>query len=99
MESDWENVGSGHAVVTLPARQLAGAVSPDPTLKEIDMDDSARSVTSWQCRLGRHTWLVVNDDNPEQRQNTHLECSRCSKIKEQTQFEHTKATWLSSGPG
>jgi len=68
-------------------------------LKEIDMDDYAQSVTSWKCRLGRHTWLVVNDDNPEQRQNTHLECSRCSKVKDQTQFEHTKATWLSSGPG
>ena len=63
------------------------------------MDDSARSVTFWKCRLGRHTWLVVNDDNPEQRRNTHLECKRCSKVKDQTQFEHTKATWLSSGPG
>jgi len=56
-------------------------------------------VTYWKCRLGRHRWLVVNDDNPEQRKNTHRECSRCLKIKDETEFEHVETTWISMGPG
>ena len=63
------------------------------------MDTSTPTVTSRMCRLGRHKWLVVSDDNPEQRENTHRECSRCSKIKDQTEFEHTKSIWMSMGPG
>ncbi len=63
------------------------------------MEGTAGSVNDWRCRLGRHKWLVVSDDNPDQRQNTHRECSRCSKIKDQTEFEHTKSTWMSMGPG
>ncbi len=63
------------------------------------MDTSTRSVTSRKCRLGWHKWLVVSDDNPEQRQNTHRECSRCLKIKDSTEFEHMKTTWINMGPG
>jgi len=47
--------------------------------------------------VGTSGWW--SDDNPDQRQNTHRECSRCSKIKDQTEFEHTKSTWMSMGPG
>lgn len=35
-----------------------------------------------RCRLGRHAYQRVNDDNPESRITQHLECARCGKLKE-----------------
>ena len=73
----------------------------DPEMDDPETDDSARSMTSRKCRLGWHTWLVVNDDNPEQPHNTHRECAHCSKIKDKTEFEleHSDSTWMNLCPG
>lgn len=35
-----------------------------------------------RCRLGRHHYLGVMDDNPEKRGQGHLECTRCGHIKD-----------------
>ena len=32
-------------------------------------------------RIGRHHYVLVNDENPENRQIRHLECRACRKIK------------------
>ena len=78
---------------------LAGAVRLRRAIGVTDSARAARSVTYWKCRLGRHRWSEVNDDNPEQRTGTHRECSRCLKIKDETDFPHQKTTWISMGPG
>jgi len=78
---------------------LGGAVRLRRAIVATDTTRAARSVIYWKCRLGRHKWSVVNDENPEQRKNTHRECSRCLKIKDSTEFEHDKTTWISMGPG
>jgi hypothetical protein len=36
----------------------------------------------WRCAAGRHHWVRLQDDNPENRASQHLECTRCQKIKE-----------------
>ena len=33
----------------------------------------------WRCHVGRHHYLVVEDDNPEMKGQSYLECSRCGK--------------------
>jgi len=78
---------------------LAGALRLRRAIGATDSARAARAVTYWKCRLGRHKWSVVNDDNPEQRGGTHRECSRCLKIKDETDFPHQKTTWISIGPG
>ena len=35
-----------------------------------------------RCRLGRHHYVGVQDDNPEMRGQGHLECTRCGHIKD-----------------
>lgn len=35
-----------------------------------------------RCRLGRHHYVGVMDDNPEKRGQGHLECTRCGHIKD-----------------
>jgi hypothetical protein len=33
----------------------------------------------WHCRMGRHHYEVVADDNPEMPGQSYLECTRCGK--------------------
>jgi hypothetical protein len=74
---------------------LAGAFPLRSAL--LDADPSrAKSVTYWRCRLGRHHYLVVGDDNPENRRSSHLECSRRLKFKESKDRE--TPTEGTSGP-
>lgn len=35
--------------------------------------------SDWRCHLGRHHYELKQDDNPEMRGQTYLECSRCGK--------------------
>lgn len=35
-----------------------------------------------RCRLGRHHYVGVMDDNPERRGQGHLECTRCGHVKD-----------------
>ena len=35
-----------------------------------------------RCRLGRHDYVGVMNDNPEKRGQGHLECTRCGHIKD-----------------
>lgn len=51
----------------------------------------------WQCTLGRHHYIPVHDDNPENRKSYHLECTRCRHFKEVDQYEPTDGSWLAKG--
>lgn len=67
----------------------------------LDRDPStAKSVRYWRCRLGRHRYLVISDNNPENRRSSHLECSRCLRFKEIKEYDLPKdGRWLAGGGG
>jgi hypothetical protein len=35
-----------------------------------------------RCRMGKHHYVGVMDDNPEMRGQGHLECTRCGHVKD-----------------
>ena len=43
------------------------------------MSDHAKDM---RCRVGKHHYVGVMDDNPEMRGQGHLECTRCGHIKD-----------------
>ena len=61
------------------------------------MSAQTGSVTYWKCRLGRHRYRVINDQNPENRASTHLECTRCLKFKEVTEYQPSDGKYLTGG--
>jgi hypothetical protein len=78
---------------------LAGA----PRLRRILQDTSNTALEKagkdWRCHLGRHHWVRVQDDNPENLAASHLECVRCLKIREvPDSFQGGAAAFL-TGPG
>ena len=61
-------------------------VVEDPTLQ-----------SHWRCRLGRHHYRQVQDDNPEMRGHSYLRCDRCGKPKDPP--EYGKPSWQNVFPG
>lgn len=53
--------------------------------------------SDWRCRLGRHHYRQVQDDNPEMRGRAYLRCDRCSKLKDPP--EYGKPTFMNVFPG
>jgi len=47
-----------------------------------DSGSNLTSTTGWSCRVGRHHYKTVNQDNPENRKYQQRECVTCGKIKE-----------------
>jgi hypothetical protein len=39
-----------------------------------------------RCRVGRHHYVEVPDDNPEKRGQTHQECARCGHIRDRNEY-------------
>jgi len=40
-----------------------------------------------RCHLGRHHYQVMQDDNPEMRGQSYLECTRCGKKKDPATYK------------
>ncbi len=40
----------------------------------------------WRCRVGRHRYLIVQDDNPEMRGRPYLRCARCGRPKDPPKY-------------
>lgn len=76
---------------------LAGALPLRRALAEHSQEELPMSHVYWKCRLGRHHYLLVNDDNPENRASTHLECTRCLKLKEIKEYVPTDGRYLAGG--
>ena len=51
----------------------------------------------WRCRVGRHHYDVVQDDNPEMRGGSHLECARCGHVKDVASYAPPPAGGLAGG--
>lgn len=43
------------------------------------MSVEAQAHADWRCHLGRHHYVVMQDDNPEKPGQSYLECTRCGK--------------------
>lgn len=77
---------------------LAGAVALRHALKEADVSISAEPVRHLTCRIGRHHYLFIDDQNPEDRRIHHFECRDCGKVKEQgPDYRPTDGSWLTKG--
>ncbi len=76
---------------------LVGAISLRKALKEPEMSVEMKSVKFWKCRLGRHRYKLITDDNPENRSSSHLECSRCLKFKEIKEYSPSNGQYLAGG--
>ena len=64
------------------ASALAGAFTLRSALKTVDSETMPTTATGWSCRVGRHRYQAVNQDNPENRRYQQRECITCGKIKE-----------------
>jgi len=71
---------------------LRSALTADP-------EGSPVITTSWSCRIGRHRYRTVNEDNPENRRYRHRECVICGKIKEgpTADFPRTDRSFMGGG--
>lgn len=78
---------------------LAGTLTLRRALQEAAMTDATQTRLYWKCRLGRHRYALVNDTNPENRQSTHLECTRCLKFKEIKEYDMASPTTIAGGGG
>jgi hypothetical protein len=76
---------------------LVGAVTLRGALKERDMSIEMNSIKFWKCRIGRHRYRLVTDDNPENRRSSHLECTRCLKFKEIKEYTPSDGKYLTGG--
>lgn len=61
------------------------------------MTDEATTQQSWKCHAGRHHFVVVADNNPENLKSNHRECTRCGKIKEIKEYEPSDGKYLAGG--
>jgi hypothetical protein len=63
------------------ASALSGSFALRAALKA-DPDGNPVTTTSRFCRIGRHRYQIINEDNPENRKYQHRECVICGKINE-----------------
>ena len=61
---------------------LFGAIPLRQALQEPEVIVTARVKMDWRCRMGRHHYVGVQDDNPEMRGRGFLRCTRCGKPKD-----------------
>lgn len=60
---------------------LAGSFALRSALKA-NSERVPAPATDWFCRVGRHRFRTVNQDNPENRRYQQRECVTCGKVKE-----------------
>jgi hypothetical protein len=78
---------------------LVGAIPLRNALNERDIPDSVSDGRDWRCRLGRHRYVLVQDDNPEMRGRGYLQCVRCGKPKDPPSYGPPSATTIGwAGP-
>jgi len=66
---------------------LAGSFSLRRALGQVDVIEDLTVAKSWRCRLGRHHYLPVQDDNPEMRGRPYLRCDRCDRPKDKKEYK------------
>jgi len=68
--------------ITNAASALGGSFSLRSALTSTDTHEALSASIALTCRVGRHRYRIVNQDNPENRQYLLRECILCGKIKD-----------------
>ncbi len=76
---------------------LVGSVSLRKALSGMDVIEDLTELRSWRCRLRRHHYLPMQDDNPEMRGRGYLRCNRCGKAKDSNDYGPMPGTSLGVG--
>jgi hypothetical protein len=88
--------------VPLPRRSahalslLLGAVPLRRALADVGPTTVRAPARAWRCRLGRHRWTMIGDDNPENRRSMHLSCLRCGRNKDIDEYGPPRPTSIAS---
>lgn len=61
---------------------LIGSVSLRKALSGVDVIEELTIRKDWRCRLGRHHYFRIKDDNPEMPERWFLRCAGCQKARE-----------------
>ena len=67
---------------TNASSSVAGSFSLRSALTSTDAHEALSTSIALTCRVGRHHYRIVNQDNPENRQYLLRECILCGKIKD-----------------
>jgi hypothetical protein len=78
---------------------LAGSISLRNALIDRASPGSRSTSADWRCRIGRHRYVVLQDDNPERRGRAYLRCTRCGKPKDPPSYGVMPPTALGAGGG
>ena len=78
---------------------LFGSIPLRQALQERDVIVTAQVKKDWRCRMGRHHYVGVQDDNPEMRGRGYLRCTRCGKPKDPPTYGVMSPTALGAGGG
>jgi hypothetical protein len=73
---------------------LVGSFSLRKALGKVDVIEDLTGAKSWRCRLGRHHYLIAQDDNAEMRGRHYLRCDRCGKPKDKDKYGPMPGTAL-----
>lgn len=77
---------------------FVGSMALRLALKEEDMSISPEAGKHLTCRIGRHHYLLIDDENPEDRRLHHYECRDCGRIKERgPDYQPSDGNWLAKG--
>ena len=66
---------------------VIGALPLRNALSERDLPDMVVEKKDWRCRIGRHSYVVRENDNAETRGVGYLQCVRCGKHKDPPRYE------------
>ncbi len=72
----------GPAQLLSAASLLVGSMALRNALRGRTLTVIEHQQKDWRCRIGRHHYIVRQDDNPEMRRLTYLQCTRCGKPKD-----------------
>jgi hypothetical protein len=78
---------------------LAGSLSLRNALTSRDLPPVVTERVDWRCRIGRHRYVVRQDDNSEMRGRSYLRCTRCGKPKDPPSYGVMPPTALGAGGG
>jgi len=76
---------------------LAGAIPLRLALQEQEVIVTPQVKKDWRCRIGRHHYVGVQDDNPEMRGQGYLQCTRCGKPKDPPRYGAMPPNVLGAG--
>jgi hypothetical protein len=87
------------AQISQASSLLFGSIPLRQALRERDVILTAQVKNDWRCRIGRHHYFGVQDDNPEMRGRGYLRCIRCGKPKDPPTYGVMPPTALGRGGG